>query len=371
VLKSIPESPQAVTAEWLSKALSRHKEITRAGIKAVQVNALQDLDGSVGQMARINLDYSQVSDDVPSSLIGKFSTTNPVIRDLANKAGLYKREIYFFEANGSDDLPIPRCYYGAVDTDTGASLLLLEDLGHYQISDIVKGASSSEAEGVMDCLATLHAKWWDNPKLESMPWLPPFNQNIQLMRSLIKWEAVLQHVKSSLPDFQLADSFLEVVQNFDHYLKPFSNHFTKSPLTCIHCDLHLDNLLFSASQDEPPIMMIDWQFVAQGRGITDIAYFMIRSISPEQRRKTEHSLVKRYHDSLVKKGVNNYSFDDCWAEYQHAFFWPFMVVLAAVSTGGKAFVSNPERFKVTLERLTAFIEDHKVRERYISEKVLI
>ena len=108
--------------------------------------------------------------------------------------------------------------------------------------------------------------------------------------------------------------------------------------------------------------MLDWQLATQGRGIIDVAYFLIRSVPATQGRQVEQSLVQTYHNLLCEHGVRDYDFASCWAEYRRAFFWPFLLVVGAVGLGDKTFIQKPARFQVTLERLEAFIEHHQVSE---------
>lgn len=360
MLENFPKDPQAVTAQWLTEVLYNQKIISQGEIASVQVSSMQEVEGNIGQIVRLNLEYRQPVKDAPMSLIGKFSTTDLTIRNFMNEAGIYEREVGFYKLIGTADLPIPRCYYSAVDIDSGICVLLLEDLGHLRVADIVVGASPIEAKSMVEGLATLHAKWWEKPQLETMSWLPSFNQNAQLLQNMANWETFLHQVDSLLPDFRLSESFLEIGQNLDHYLDGLCSQLTAPPLTCIHSDTHLDNLLFGVSTNDPPVKLVDWQFVAQGRGVIDVAYFLIRSVPPDQRRQMEHSLLQTYHTLLIQNGVRDYDFDVCWAEYQRAFFWPFLVVVGAVSIGGKTFIQKPARLKVTLERLIAFIEHHTV-----------
>lgn len=360
MLENTPDGPKAVTAQWLTQVLRSQNVISQTVVESIQVGSIQGQAGGNGQIARFSLDYCQLEERAPISLIGKFSAADPAIRTLINEAGLYEREVRFYELLGTQNVAIPHCYYSSINIDTGASVLLLEDLSHLRAANIVVGAERADAEKVIEFLAALHAKWWDSPQLETMSWLPSFNQNVKLLKGLYKWEKFLQQVESCLPDFRLSESFHEVGRSFDQYLDTFCEQLTRSPLTCIHSDAHLDNLLFGLSANDPPVMMIDWQVVAQGRGVIDVAYFLIRSIPYEQRQQTEHSLLQIYHKLLIQNGIHDYDFDQCWTEYQHAFFWPFLVVVGSASAGDKTFVQNPARFKVTLERLTAFIEHHTV-----------
>ena len=106
------------------------------------------------------------------------------------------------------------------------------------------------------------------------------------------------------------------------------------------------------------MIIIDWQTTGRGLGISDIAYLLISSLSPTDRRASEQELVGMYHRYLIDSGVENYGLDQCWADYK-------------VSVASKLFISvtatvrldntTPHRRAwraADLQRLMAFIDDH-------------
>ena len=124
-------------------------------------------------------------------------------------------------------------------------------------------------------------------------------------------------------------------QNFGHLLTPdltsavertWANmdwvfkRFATPPVTVIHGDYRLDNMFFPEREGDP-ITVIDFQLMARARGPYDLAYFTSQSLDIEQRRATEHDLVRRYHDTLMAAGVRDYSFDDCFEDYRLAILW--------------------------------------------------
>jgi hypothetical protein len=48
----------------------------------------------------------------------------------------------------------------------------------------------------------------------------------------------------------------------------------------------------------------------------DVAGFLGRHLSPENRRAKETALLKMYHSTLVEYGVRGYSYDQCWRDYR-------------------------------------------------------
>ncbi len=88
-----------------------------------------------------------------------------------------------------------------------------------------------------------------------------------------------------------------------------------APLTMIHDDLHLDNMLFSAAPSIPPLMIIDWQSIARVRAAIDVASVLFGSLETATRRAVERDPLRRYHKLLLAGSVTRYDFaqllEDC------------------------------------------------------------
>ena len=66
------------------------------------------------------------------------------------------------------------------------------------------------------------------------------------------------------------------------------------------------------------LRIIDWQVWFAGLGTIDLAYMIGLHWYPERRARLEKDLVRRYHSYLLKAGVGNYDWHDCWYEYRLA-----------------------------------------------------
>ena len=88
------------------------------------------------------------------------------------------------------------------------------------------------------------------------------------------------------------------------------------PQTVVHNDYQLGNLFLGAPESATSLVVIDWQTLAIGLGAFDVACFLGGNISPHERRANEMELLKRYHAILVGNGVQNYSFEQCFAHYR-------------------------------------------------------
>ena len=88
-------------------------------------------------------------------------------------------------------------------------------------------------------------------------------------------------------------------------------------ITLIHGDAHLGNFLYPHDPEIDKLYIIDWEgWQISVGGTTDLAYMIALHWSPEIRHSMERCLIKFYYMAMLKHGVRNYSWDDCWHEYR-------------------------------------------------------
>ncbi|MBT3313825.1 MAG: DUF1679 domain-containing protein [Anaerolineae bacterium] len=136
---------------------------------------------------------------------------------------------------------------------------------------------------------------------------------------------------------------------------------SQPPITILHKDPHVDNLLFGVHEDDQKLVFIDWQLFGFGRSVTDVTYFMIMSLPVALRRQAEHKLLRNYHNLLVQNRVENYSFEQCWTDYQRAFFRSLHILVVVVSVTDITRDYAKKILRALLPRIIAFGEDHKVQ----------
>jgi hypothetical protein len=79
--------------------------------------------GLTGQLRRLRIRYDKAEPGAPSSLLAKFSALYTEVRAAVHSMGFYEREIGFYREFAADcPVRTPRCYFGEVEIDSGASL---------------------------------------------------------------------------------------------------------------------------------------------------------------------------------------------------------------------------------------------------------
>ena len=166
----VPADTDEITQEWLTAALHQAGALDQARVTSIQSAPIGQL-GFTGQIRRLQISYDKPEPCAPRSLVAKFSATHPEARAAVHSLGFYEREIGFYRELAADcPVRTPRCYFGEVQMDSGASLLLLEDLSWMQNLDSA-GGSVDESELVISELGKLHAAWWNDARLDQIPWL--------------------------------------------------------------------------------------------------------------------------------------------------------------------------------------------------------
>jgi aminoglycoside/choline kinase family phosphotransferase len=356
----IPASPDEMTPNWLTTALRQAQSITTARVTSADLSRIgQDEGFTGGSLYLIKLHYDHIEASAPTTLIAKLSPTNPEMRAIMQAAN--QREAVFYQTLATpQNLPVPRCYHADFDPQTGASILLLQDLSGFRTVSFSAGCGPADAKHVVEALAKIHGHWWNNPKLAPLSGAAivqefPFSK---------LWAEYPASVKSLLQGIVLPKSFLNLGDHIArHQTAIFSNLLETAPITCLHRDIQIDNVMFGASKANAGAVLLDWQLSGKGRGAYDVAYFLISSLDPAQRRNVERSLVAHYHACLLRGGVTDYSLPQCWSDYLQSVAGKLFL-----SVGATVLLDNSGPHKTAwratdLARLLAFCADHAISEQ--------
>jgi len=93
----IPLHPADIRADWLTDTLRSAGTLAAARVSAIEIQLLGGDKGTTGQLARLRISYEGDAAAAPSSLIAKFSATDPQARALIHGMGFYEREVRFYK----------------------------------------------------------------------------------------------------------------------------------------------------------------------------------------------------------------------------------------------------------------------------------
>jgi len=230
--------------------------------------------GFTATLARVTLHYDEPESDAPATLVAKCPA-------FANEVRTYRE----FGA----ELPVAR-YYGG----TAGELLLIEDLPG-RPGDAVGGCDADDAELVLSAMARMHATWWESPpawprRVGADPRAAQANHEQRVPMFLSKYGDRITTYQHAL---------VEALK--PHYGGLFGR-MAEAPVTFLHGDLHLDNVIFDADA----VYFLDWENPAAGRAVFDLAWFFFTSVRTDERRAHEERLLRGYHGAL---GVDGYPYD--------------------------------------------------------------
>jgi hypothetical protein len=303
---------EQVTPEWLTAVLHEQGGLSRGRVTSVVAGPARATFGS--STWRLRISYSTgATYSAPEKLFLKVS--NPALAPGQFDAQQLRQEVIFYSDVAplmDESFTIP-CYSALLEPETGASHILLQDVSETHAAGDT-ASHPGHAEQAIDCLARLHAFWWDHPRLgqdigsfptqegRQQDWSETGRSTQDFMAALGDqlspgWRATYQRVLPALPGL-------------------FQRHATGRDLTLVHGDAHLGNFLLPKDAETGNAYLADWQFWHPTIGGTDLAFMMAAEWEPEIRRRLEHGLLRRYYDGLLAHGVRGYAWEQCWDDYR-------------------------------------------------------
>lgn len=308
---NVPRLGDELTPVWLSQVMH-----ATTGDTPVAITCAGPLEGVVnfqGNLVRAELD-AVANPDVPDSIVVKMVPENEALRGIGHQLGIYAREAAFYLTIGPDaGVMQPRCLGAEIDQETGDSAIVLEDLSHLRTGNQIEGFTESEARLAVAQYAEMHARWWNDPGLGDFEWLPPWN-----LPPLVEY--MPQSYQQAWPVCE--ELFKDILTNTEQklgvllgaHIADLMNLIGSTPVTLVHGDARHDNLMFDP--DGNPPHMVDWQYVATGRGIVDIAYYLTQSGDADLIAPIERDIVCDYHNALISLGISDYDLETCWSDYR-------------------------------------------------------
>lgn len=291
---AVPRKLSDLTPQWLSGALRRE-------VADVKVQPIAQGEGFMGLLARLTLTYAPGPDGagaLPQSMIAKLPTDDPAAVALGQMLRVWEREARFY----LDLAPLltvrtPGCFYAGGDESSGIFAMLLEDLSPYTAGNQIAGATPDQAVAAVSWLARFHAAEAGGGHASGLSWLPATDTDPMYLALQPMLEGVWPAFVDKWGSFAPPETLGWVERSIPSFTEALSEHLLAP--TVIHADFRADNLFFDGDE----VVALDWQAVALGQGLYDLAYFLAGSQQVEQRRATERQLVERYRQGLDAGGM--------------------------------------------------------------------
>lgn len=207
---------------------------------------------------------------------------------------------------------------------------------HYHGKFGIHPGLQSEAELIIDAFAPFHAFWWDHPELGNAVGSFPDEDFVLWYQGVASYEKALGRFIDLAGDRlsrrrrTLCERVLGAFPFKD--LRGRSRLAPGNRLTLIHADARYDNILLPRDAAKQEVYIIDWAFWEVRMGTDDIAHLAIYGFGDPKAGLTR-SLVKRYHGGLLKHGVTDYDWDDCWHDYRISTLRHLFIPISSAANG--------------------------------------
>ena len=308
-----PSSAADVTAAWLTRHLAR----TVPDAAAQRISPLDGTSGTTDRR-RLAVDWNESgrAAGLPDHLFLKSTPLSAKNRAMVAALGMAVNEARFYN-EAADELGgvAPRAWYA--HAGVGARfLIVLEDIvaaggRPYALADV---CDIGHAQGLIDAFATLHARFWESPRLVGdLSWIRTWSTRsgygvLKTFYSRGRRGALRRERPEVTPAVRAVAAAL------DTHADAYYREFEAGPLTLLHGDSHLGNTF---ARPDGRSGLLDWQVVWRGPGLREVSYWMTSGLEPEMRRTVERDLIGRYLEGLRARGVKDVSaFDTAFDRYR-------------------------------------------------------
>ena len=307
----LPENMTELTAEWLSAALA----CSYPGVEVTSMHYGTVIHGTNTKI-RLLLTYNEAGHSyrLPPTMLVKCGFE----AHSAQLTQITRSEVVFYRNRApelDDAVNVPKCYFAALDENSGTSILLLEDLlaRNVTFGSAVRPIDPKIAQRALGMLAHYHARWWNSQDLASLG-TPIFaNEWLDLTLEAGNFEHCMQ-----LPRFEYVPPELRDREHFRRALYSSWESNAQGPSCLLHGDLHLGNCFFEV--DGTP-GFLDWQGDTRGCWAHDFTEFVLTTLDIDARRNCERPLLEFYLQQLGSHGIDAPSFDNAWKQYRRNAIW--------------------------------------------------
>ena len=116
-----------------------------------------------------------------------------------------------------------------------------------------------------------------------------------------------------------------IVSNFSDIQSKLSD----TNLTLCHGDIKSANIFYKILDNNSYCpYFIDWQYIANGKGVQDLVFFMIESFDTTKSKKYYTIFKEYYYIKLIENGITNYTRIEYDADFINAsYYFPFFVAI--------------------------------------------
>lgn len=301
-----------VTPMWLTSVLANSGALTKGGVASFDTTAGR---GNWSTNVILSLRYTPGSlGALPRRLFLKMVNANMEGESFDSSEVTY----YTRDYTGVAEAPLVRCYDAAFSQKLRRYHLLLDDVSETHIEAADKAPTLEYGLALAEGLAVMHARWWGASRFSEAGAAMHTAQHIQ--RFVGKSEPGAAHILKRFTA-GLEPHWPDAIRTLFARHPPaiIARTLDDNGFTLVHGDVGHHNILVPRSGDRP-VYIIDRQpfewSLTTWLGVFDLVYAMVLDWEVDTRRQMEIPVLKRYHDQLIRHGVNGYSWDQLVDDYR-------------------------------------------------------
>ncbi|ONH61443.1 aminoglycoside phosphotransferase [Frankia sp. CcI49] len=318
----VPASWTEATAAWFTAAIAEN-----CPGAAVESAVLVEQDDGTNRRARFDLTYSAGSG--PSRV---FLKAEGVHREVHARNGNLFNEPELFASGVPIPVDHPRSYRVIIDRPGLDYVIIMEDVTGRGADprDSTRPMTVDQVANGLRGLARLHSRYWGfsaatEPRLA---WVQTWAPTEGFQAGLRTYTpAGLERGAGSLPAAVTARGGDAHVDLWARYVATLG----REPVTLLHADAHIGNT-YVLPGDE--VGFLDWQVLRRGAWPQDVGYFLVGSLTIEDRRRAEVDLLREYLAALDVPEETRPTLDDAWLRYRASASYGLTIWLSTLGTDG-------------------------------------
>ena len=348
---TIPVRREEITPEWLSEQLG---EPVECRISNLDLEEMTGHNPDLSQLFRARIGYSNRTPAHPDVVIVKIPPEDDGVRlreapyPFIGELGCYRLLQSFH--GGS----IARMYGAQQDQNEQTACFVFEDLGTFPQGQKYAEIDLALAKSTLEFMAEYQAKFWLDEDLGNSNWIRNADWSVILdqdpMEAAVGWQVI-----EAADRFEKIGGLITAGEYLGERLDDLRDAMRSRPNTLTHNDFQQGNVLLRQTPIRPMPVIVDWQMPAYAGGTNDLAKFLMTAVPFEILAEQESNLVAFYVDSLVDRGVRDYSFDECWQDYrraQVATLGNYIINCFETSADGSLIESSGDSTQAVIKALT-------------------
>lgn len=266
--------------------------------------------GQMSRTARFGVAWPDGGD--PSSIVVKVPSTDDGTRQYGFEHGPYLTEHVFYQAVASEvdvaSVGVHGLFYDQASSDFA---FVLEDMVGYEPGDQFAEPDGEQLTSAIEQAVALQARAWGRPTEAPFATLTGDREG-RAARTKMMLQAFLPSVVERL-GHGLDDGIADLMERFADAADVWGLR-QSTPMTLVHGDYRPDNFMYGPVDSTRRLVIVDWQTLRMGRGVTDVAYLLGGALDPGHRAQIEREVVVDYRNRLSACGIN-YPEDQCLTDY--------------------------------------------------------